>query len=162
MANPQAENGHIDIANEIAEAFFRLQLSGNQWRVLWVIIRQTYGWHKKSDKISITKFEQKTGLKRRHIHRALSDLIERSIVTKIGNGRLEELSLQKDWEKWGSLPKLVTNKDRYQKSPSSLPKMVTTSLPKLVHTKEKKETIQKKERNFDLGILKIGAILNSL
>jgi phage replication O-like protein O len=46
MANPQRENGHIDIANEIAEALARTNLSAYQMRVMWAIWRKTWGWQK--------------------------------------------------------------------------------------------------------------------
>jgi phage replication O-like protein O len=105
MANPQAENGHVDLANEIIENFYRLQLSGNQWRVLWVIVRQTYGWKKKSDRISISFFEKRTGLKRRHIVRALKDMVERKIITKNDTTFISTYGFQKDYSKWKLLPK---------------------------------------------------------
>jgi len=34
MASPQKENGHIDIANEIAEALAKTKLSPDEWRIL--------------------------------------------------------------------------------------------------------------------------------
>ena len=43
MANPQSENGHIDIANEIGEALSRINFSAYESRILWVIWRKTYG-----------------------------------------------------------------------------------------------------------------------
>jgi len=100
MANPQRENGHIDIANDIAEALARIQLSGYESRILWVILRKTYGWHKKMDFISITQFEKCTKLKRRHVVRSLQRLLERNIITKNGNSFITKWGLQKDYEKW--------------------------------------------------------------
>jgi len=105
MKSPQAENGHVDIANELVEAFYALQLSGNEWRVLWVIIRQSYGWHRKTDRISITQFQQRTGLKRRHIVRALNDLTERKIITKNVTTFITTYGFQKDYSQWHLLPK---------------------------------------------------------
>ncbi|MBN2282747.1 MAG: replication protein [Deltaproteobacteria bacterium] len=128
--NPQLEDGFTTIANELSEAFFRLQLSGNQWRILWVIIRKTYGWKKKTAQISITYFEQKTGLGRRHIVRALNDLVERRIITKNDTTFVTTYGFQKDYSKWELLPK---------KTPVT--KLVTEPLPKLVPIKEKKQNI---------------------
>jgi phage replication O-like protein O len=107
MASPQLENGHIDIANELGEAFFNLQLSGNQWRILWVIFRQTYGWHKKADRISISYFQRKTGLKRRHISRAIKDMVKRKIVTKNDTTFISTYGFQKDYSKWELSPKMT-------------------------------------------------------
>jgi phage replication O-like protein O len=141
MANPQAENGHIDIAHEVAEAFFTLQLSGNQNRVLWVILRQTWGWKKKADRISISFFEKKTGLDRRHIYRALMELKERKIITiaKNGNRRTSSYGFQKDYSLWKPPIQSIA-----KNSNSLLPKLATKLLPKMAPTKEKKETFKKK------------------
>jgi phage replication O-like protein O len=105
MANPQKENGHFGIANELAEAFAFLQISGNQWRLLWVIIRQTYGWNKKADEISITQFQKRTRLQRRHICRSLKGLVERKIVTKNDTTKAATYGLQKDYSQWELSPK---------------------------------------------------------
>lgn len=138
MANPQKENGHIDIAHEIAEALARTNLNGYESRYLWVLWRKTYGWHKKEDTITNSQFSDATGINRPHIWRTEQGLIERQIVTKLGN----KLSFQKDYTRWRELPKLVTV--------TNLGTRVTKSgnkeLPKMVHTKETtKETIQKKD-----------------
>jgi len=123
MVSPQVEDGHIDIANEIGEALAKTHLSGYESRVLWVIWRKTYGWHKKSDAISITQFEKATGLKRRHISRTLQSLLERNIVTKNGNGFIDRWAFQKNYSKWNLVTK---NGDKFKPSP----KMVTPTVTK--------------------------------
>ncbi len=75
MASPQKENGHLGIANELVDAFQLLHLSGNQWRLLWTILRFTYGWNKKVDNISLTTFEKCTGLNRWNLKRDLDILV---------------------------------------------------------------------------------------
>lgn len=153
-ASPQAENGHIDIAHELAEAFYKLQLSGYQWRVLWVIFRQTYGWKKKQDRISISFFQQRTGIDRRNIAHALSDLAERKIIVKNNNGFIVSYGIQKDYVKWICKPLLKSttrrNKTESSQEDTSKPllkspvvKSTTISLLKSTHTKETKETILK-------------------
>ena len=121
MANPQLENGHIKIANELADALARVNLSAYESRILWCIIRKTYGWNKKLDRISYTQFEEATGLERRHIARSLRRLIGRRMIVACGNSRKLEYGLQKDYDSWESLPKEAT---------LSLPKEATLSLPK--------------------------------
>lgn len=44
MASPQLENGYTTIANELAEIYAELPLAGGDFRVLWVILRETYGY----------------------------------------------------------------------------------------------------------------------
>ena len=99
-ANPQAEEGHVDIANEIAEALARINLFAYESRILWVIWRQTYGWHKKLDRISVTQFQKKTGLDRRNLARTLDRLVNRKIVVKIDNTFITTYGFQKDYSKW--------------------------------------------------------------
>lgn len=144
MANPQAENGHIDIANEVAEQLCRINLSPYESRALWVIWRKTYGWHKKDDRISYTQFEEMTNLNRWHIARTLKRLIMRNIITSRGNKRDIKYGFQKDYSKWVSLPVEATKGIITYRGNTSLPVEATKSLPVEVNTKEKKETIQKK------------------
>jgi len=100
MASPQKENGFTSIANELAEAFQRLHLSGNQWRLLWVILRLTYGWNKKTDYISLTTFEKCTGLNRWNLKQNLDDLFHREIIIRDNSGYIIKYGLQKDYTKW--------------------------------------------------------------
>jgi phage replication O-like protein O len=145
MANPQLEDGKTEIANDTAEALAKTHFSPAESKVLWAILRKTYGWHKKADRISYSQFEELTGMNRWHIGPAIKRLVSRHIITVSGTGYLLEYGLQKDFDKWKivtengneSLPKTVT-KDKDESLPileKSLPKTVTKSLPISVNTK---------------------------
>ncbi len=110
MADPQAENGHTDIANEIVEALARIRLSGEEMQCLWVIIRKTYGWHKKEDKISLSQFANMTGIKRQSVLRALNKLSSKKIITIIKNDDrgINKYRFIKDFDKWIPLSKKIT------------------------------------------------------
>ena len=143
MASPQLENGYTQIANEIIEALMKTKLSGYQSRVLWAILRKTYGWHKKEDWISLSQLAKMTTIYPSHTSRTIKELIKRNIVTKIGN----KIAFNKNYTKWKKLPKLVTPKklpkmvsEVTKNGNREIPKMVT-KLPNLVTTKE---TVQKK------------------
>ena len=105
MANPQTEDGFLKLANEIVDELARLHLSGNQWRILWVVLRQTYGWNQKEARISVTQFCQKTGLDRRNAARELKSLIDRKIVVKNDNSFIASYRFQKDFSQWKPLSK---------------------------------------------------------
>jgi phage replication O-like protein O len=100
LASPQKENGHLRIANELVDDFQRLHLSGNQWRLLWAILRFTYGWNKKTDHISLTSFEKCTGLDRRNLKRDLDILFSRNIILKDNSSYITQYGIQKDYTKW--------------------------------------------------------------
>lgn len=160
--SPQIEDGMTMVANELVEALCKINLSAYESRVVWCIFRKTYGYHKKTDRISYSQFELSTGLKRWHVNRALLHLIDRQIIQKNGEGYDLEYGIQKDYDLWDSLPKEVTNivtetgneslpnqvtiidekslpiqEESLPIQVASLPKEVTKSLPKEVNTKER-------------------------
>ena len=100
MARPQIEDGHTKIANELVEAFAKCNFTGHESRLLWVIFRKTYGWNKKTDRISYSQFSEATGIDRRHIGRALVTLKAKNVITITGAGYALEYGIQKDYESW--------------------------------------------------------------
>ena len=146
MANPQAELGHTDIANDIMEALAKLHLAPSEWMVLMALLRKTYGWHKRQDRISVTQFQQLTGLERRPAHRAIKRLLARGVIHRIILKGNHFYSFQKNYDSWLALPKSATPTSVAKNCNDALPKTATLALPKIAPTKEKKETIQKKGR----------------
>lgn len=159
MASPQKEDGFIPIANEIAEAFMRLNLSPQEVRVLWVILRKTYGFNKKEDCISLSQFSQMTGIDRRHVHRALKKLSSKQVivVTQIGDRKSARYCFQKNFDLWEIKSVTQTgdscsqtgdrksatcqnNKEKLnsekRKNEGVFPKQVTDLSPKQVPTKD--------------------------
>jgi len=115
VANPQAENGHVDIANEIIEALCRTRIPGEAMQVLLFILRKTYGWHKKEDAICLSQFVNGTGLNKPRICEALKRLRKMNFITEKRNDSLRKsvmgavtYGFQKDYEKWEPLRKTVT------------------------------------------------------
>lgn len=142
MANPQKEDGHVDIANKIVEALAKTHLSGYESQVLWAVFRKTYGWHKKEDWITNTQISNMTGIAEAHISRTLKILMQKNLILRNG----KKLAFQKDYDQWEKLPKGVTShhKEKLPKGVYKVTKGGKKKLPKLVDTKESKETIQKK------------------
>lgn len=171
MAKPQKEDGHVDIANEIVEALAKISLSSYESRVLWVIFRKTYGWHKKEDWITNTQIADMTGIAETHVSRTIKILIQKNLIIKNG----KRLAFQKDYDQWKKLPKGVTShyNKKLPKGVRKLPKGVREitkggkkKLPKGVYTKETKETITKetiqKVRNQVSASLKEKAPANNI
>lgn len=118
-ASPQKENGYIPIANEIAERFCETKhrISGDEWTILWIILRKTYGWNKPEDAIPLSQFTEISGMKRQNVHRALKKLSSKKMIAVIKNDDRQPLSIsfQKDYEKWVLSSKKITvikNDDR--------------------------------------------------
>lgn len=152
MANPSVKNGHIDIANEIAEKFARCPLSGEQWRLLWVVLRQTWGWKdgdrkKDFDWVSLSQFEEKTAMKRPNIVRNLRLLVAYKLLLKTENG----YGINQNHDEWAVAYRLPRKKAvAYKLPPSSLLATSTSSLlathnrKKDTHTKDNSSSSTKK------------------
>ena len=108
MANPQVENGHTKIANEILEQLMKIHLSPNQWQVLICILRKTYGFHKKVDYIANCQIIESTGLCKAVVSRVLSTLESMNIITRQG----KNIGFQKNWESWIKLAEQSTKVSR--------------------------------------------------
>jgi len=156
MANPQIENGHTKIANELAEALSKVNLSPYESRVLWAVLRKTYGWNKKVDKIPLSQIVELTGIPKSHVSRAMKSLVSRSIVTSTGNKRI---GLNKNHDQW--LPVQVTNKANHepivtsrgnknetQKLPAEAPKVTSRGTKKLPAEAPQKHKALSKEKSI--------------
>lgn len=141
MANPQKENGYTQISNEILEALIKTRLNSDAWRILFFIIRKTYGYKKKQDKISLSQFVLATQLKKSVICRGLSRLKNMNIIIRIANEDCTIYQFNKDFDTWKPLAKLLT----LAKQQTTVSQIANKSLAKQGHTKEiyTKETITK-------------------
>ncbi len=101
MANPQLDNGHTDLAHDIVEALMRINITSYQYRVLWCIIRKTYGWHRKTDHISYSQFMKMTEIAdARNLARTIQELKGRQLITIHKNGHGNVYGFQKNYELW--------------------------------------------------------------
>lgn len=105
MANPQKENGYTAIANEILDALIKYSPGGSQAQVFLVVIRKTYGFHKKEDLISISQLSEATKLSKRAVIYAIQNLEAKKMITvnrssEDGKKTINSISIQKDHEQW--------------------------------------------------------------
>ncbi len=145
MANPQKENGHTDIANEVLEQLYSIPLSGSEFRVILFIFRKTWGWKKKEDSISLSQIVTKTKLSRKQACEVVNKLVAKRLLFK-NKKYINSYSFNKDYDQWVVTERTLGGYCR----PKELPKgkqIVTETKPKVVtetkHTKEKKETYTK-------------------
>ena len=169
MANPQLENGHTRIANELLEALARIHLSQYESQIIFFILRKTYGFQKKMDRLTTSQIVEGTGILKSNVTRTVKQLTNRRITIKVG----QLIGIQKDYELW--LPRLslqitsiskVIPTDNYNdteplseqitKEASQEITGVSQEITKVISplvTQKKKETIQKKpyKRNNDIN-----------
>ena len=136
MEGIQLENGYTRIANAILEALAKWKFSDYEMRIIWVILRKTYGFHKKDDWISLSQFVKATGIQRPHVCRSLRLLINQRIVTKGGTKYCPLYRFHKDYKDWCVLPKGARSHHITKGGTKVLPKGAIGVVPKGAHTKE--------------------------
>ncbi len=144
MKNPQKEDGHTDIANELIEALARIRIPGESMQCLWIIFRKTYGWKKKKDRIALSQFARMTGLKKQAAHRGLSKLAKMGIITvnHLVDSQYVTYEFVKDYSKWKPSTKLLTVNQMVK----TVNQMVNEPSTKRLNTKESRQKKLTKER----------------
>lgn len=108
MSGPQKEDGYTPIANEIVEALAQIRIPGESMQVLWVILRKTYGWNKKEDRLSMNQISDLTGLKRQNVNRAIDRLITMNLLIKNNVNFINQYQFNKYYKTWKLSSKLIT------------------------------------------------------
>lgn len=99
-ASPQLENGHTRIANELLEAIIRYPFNGGEFKIVFAIIRKTYGWSKKESAISYGLLTIFTELDKRYIKKVVKSLIQDNVLLKENSKTKNTLGLNKNYRQW--------------------------------------------------------------
>lgn len=57
-------------------------LTEGELRIVLVLVRQTFGWHKPADRISLSQLADKTGMPKTSVCRSLSTLLAKNLIQK--------------------------------------------------------------------------------
>ncbi len=110
MADVQKDNGYTPIAHEILEKMATIKLSPTQYRMIFIIWRYTYGFHRKEHNLSLSFLAESTGCDKRQIQRDLKRLEDRKIIKQsIKNGSYRIISFNKNYDEWDSTIGETTN-----------------------------------------------------
>lgn len=101
----QKEDGYTSIANDLLDQLCRIRIPGEARQVLDVIFRQTYGWNKKVDTISLSQFSEKTGLRKPNIVRAIRQLLDMRLIIRNDNDEGSAYGPNKHCNQWVRVPK---------------------------------------------------------
>lgn len=160
MANPAKKNGYFPIANELGERLAKISVSGSEMRILWIVLRKTWGWvdpedpenyekRKNFDQISFTQFSELTGMKHVNVVRSIQSLVVKRLLLKTDQG----YGFNQDYDQWIVVKRLPPKgSSQNEKSSSEMTtangsQLTTKSSSQLTiykRNKRKKEIIQKK------------------
>lgn len=106
MANPQKEDGHLEIANELVEILMKSDFSGGEFALIFAVLRKTWGWQKKEDWIPLSQLAKLTGFSRRYVCKIKKQLVNKRTLLEANN----RLRFNKNYEQW-----LVSNRSLVNK-----------------------------------------------
>ncbi|KAB5497781.1 replication protein [Serratia sp. RJAL6] len=132
------DDGYTRIANELLEAVMSADLTARQLKVALAIIRKTYGFGKKVDRITNTQIASMTGIHHTHVCTAKNEMIAMNIIITSGF----QIGINKVVSDW-KLNISQNSKTLAKSANKSLAKSANEHSPTQLNTKE---TIQKKER----------------
>lgn len=106
MANPQVEHGHIRLANQLDEALTVAPFNVTQAKIVRLIARLTYGWKRRTVRISQVDLAEKIRLKASSgaWRQAFALLIDEGVVVEVEppiGRRPGAYALNKNFERWG-------------------------------------------------------------
>ena len=152
--NPDTKNGHIRIANELWGALIEARLTAREWNLVACIIRKTYGWQKYEDRISLSQFEEMTGIAKNKIWSVTKGLIDRNIIKKTlpqkGHTSIPTYSINKFYKRWKGVVRYTPKGGIPQKGVEGYPKLGIDPTPKRGTTKDttQKTLLQKKKEGW--------------
>ena len=132
------DDGYTRIANELLEAVMAADLTARQLKVVLAVIRKTYGFGKKFDRITNTQIAAMTGIHHTHVCKAKNEMIAMNII--VTNGLA--IGVNKVISDW-NFSISQNGKSLAETANETLAKSANTHKPTQLNTKE---TIQKKER----------------
>lgn len=133
------DDGYTRIANELLEAVMAADLTARQLKVSLAVIRKTYGFGKKLDRITNTQIAAMTGIHHTHVCKAKNEMIAMNIIVSNGHA----IGINKVISEWDFSISHVS-KQLAETANKCLAKLANGYKPTQLNTKE---TIQKKEIN---------------
>ena len=161
MANVQTKNGFTRIANELYDKIIKAKLNGSQAKILHAIIRNTYGYNRKTTNLSYNYLAKATNISQRQAVDTLKSLKDMNMVfvTDNGKGKTNTLSINKDFDTWTLSSEVEFSSEQQFSSEAEFIGVVNCSSEEVVNCsseevvncssdkKEKKKDINKNSAN---------------
>lgn len=135
---PVKAPAYFQCPNELVDHWLPL-LKETELKVLLVIIRKTFGWHKKRDRISISQLMKFTGLSRQSVITASDSLANKGIILKetFGNLGQEETFYELI---------VIEDSNNYDQSKIPTPPSLNNRPPPVQNLDSQKKSLKEKEK----------------
>jgi len=98
---PQLEHGYTRIAQQLLEAILVYPFTGGELKLVFAVIRSTYGWGRKEAVLYIAELSKMTDLSPRHTKRLLQRLARDRVLNKKAISRVRVvMGLNKHFSTW--------------------------------------------------------------
>lgn len=144
---PALGDGYCRVVNALAEGLASHPVTAIQQRVIWAVIRMTYGWQKSKDRIAASQLAEITGLTRQQCSTALNQLIDAGVIVREGGSR-SPIKMNTKTDEWSFEKKatkgLINQRvNRNNKLCSLNSNSVHSTNSNSVHTKDKRHSYRK-------------------
>ncbi|MCS6259850.1 replication protein [Shewanella baltica] len=78
------DDGYLRLSNTLVDALCRTKLSDRESRVVFAVIRRTYGYGKATDWVSYSQIEEMTEIDTDNVSRVVGGLLKRNVLVKDG------------------------------------------------------------------------------
>ena len=82
-SNPQLEDGYTRIANELLMAIIKYSFCATEYKIVWLVIRNTYGWNKKEELMSHGMIAKEIGVNISYVKKIVKNLIKNIVIQKL-------------------------------------------------------------------------------
>lgn len=162
MADPQLEKGFTRIADELLEALAVASLSSREIAIVLAVMRKTYGFQKKTDRIAASQLSEMTRIPTSKIWGLVAGLEKKKVLTVVrpGRGKMLTLSVQKDHSRWEKRRPTYPSKGGKQHTPfqaQTYPLLGSKLTPSEGVHKRERDTLQERKeergRSVEFGNL---------
>lgn len=163
MASPQRENGFTAIANELLEVILKADFTSRELKILFTVIRFTYGYQVKEAELAVRFISKATGIVFNHVSEVVNKLQAKNVLIlseSVSHNQRRVIKLNKDYESWVLVSSRIRNSS--SKSNGTVPEKGTAPVPKTGTNKDNsKENLkiwfEDLWRTFDIELGKKGS-----
>lgn len=103
MSNPQVENGFTRISNELYEAILFADFSKTEYKIIFALIRRSYGFHKSECELSLRFLSKIINIEYNNLSKPLKNLMDKNVIIEIKHSNYSEgriVKINKNYQNW--------------------------------------------------------------
>lgn len=158
--NPQIEDGYTKISNELLEQLYSVRFNPTQLAIVLCVIRYTYGFQRKTAKLSNSFIAKAIDKSERSVKRGVVELLEMNVLfsERYSSTSCKRLGINKKYKSWliptsdkngtSQICHQTSDKNDTNTSDKDDTKLVTSLSPKKERIQKKNKEKIKKEDSF--------------